>query len=153
MQLWPTPMKAAIKERSSAKTPELCSRPKLTDVESGLKGQDERQRTVPLTPLATPTLPYSLDTANVVGDVKPCSKSTKMSEDQSLRWISRHGVLTPGSSPIACGSAVPRPPWNTFTSPGTMFAMLTSRRDSCCIHPESRYRSARRPAWQQCRYR
>ena len=68
MQLWPTPMKAAIKERSSAKTPELRSRPKLTDVESGLKGQDERQRTAPLTPLSTPTLPYALDTANVVGD-------------------------------------------------------------------------------------
>jgi TonB dependent receptor len=69
MQPWHKPMKTAVKERSSTRTLELRSRPKLTGVESGVKGQDERQSTAPLTPLSTPTLPYALDKANVVRDV------------------------------------------------------------------------------------
>src|ERR1700730_6052876 len=71
MQPWPKPSKPAVKERSSERTTELRPRPKLTGAESGVKGQDERHSTAPLTPLPTPTSHHALDTANVVRDVKP----------------------------------------------------------------------------------
>jgi hypothetical protein len=71
MQPWPKPKKSAVKGRSSARTPELRPRPKLTGVESGVKGQDERQKTAPLTPLPTPIPHHALDTANAVRDVNP----------------------------------------------------------------------------------
>src|SRR5260370_39270933 len=71
MQPWPKPIKPAVKERSSERTPELRSRPELMRAESGLKGQDERHSPAPLTPLPTPTPHFALDTANVVRDVKP----------------------------------------------------------------------------------
>ena len=48
------------------KTSELRCQPKLTGVASGVKGQDERQSTVPLTPLSTPAPHHTLDKANVI---------------------------------------------------------------------------------------
>jgi len=67
---WPKP-KPAVMERSSEKNSALRSRLKLNGVGSGVKGRDERQSTVPLTPLPTPTPHFALDTAAVVRDVKP----------------------------------------------------------------------------------
>src|SRR6266436_4488598 len=77
MQPWPKPSKPAVKERSSERTTELRPRPKLTGAESGVKGQDERHSTAPLTPLPTPTSHHALDTANVVRDVKPLQQELR----------------------------------------------------------------------------
>jgi hypothetical protein len=41
-------------ERSSEKNSDLRSRVNCEGVETGVKGQDERQKTAPLTPLSTP---------------------------------------------------------------------------------------------------
>jgi hypothetical protein len=40
-------------ERSSEKNPDLRSRVNCESVQTGVKGQDERQRTAPLTPVST----------------------------------------------------------------------------------------------------
>jgi len=70
MQPWPN-LNPAAKERNSERTSELRSRPKLSGARSGVKGQDERHRTAPLTPLPTPTPYFALDSADVVRDVNP----------------------------------------------------------------------------------
>jgi len=78
MQPWPKPSKPAVKERSSERTTELRPRPKLTGAESGVKGQDERHSTAPLTPLPTPTPHFALDTANLVRDVNTQNLKTSL---------------------------------------------------------------------------
>jgi hypothetical protein len=74
MQPWPNPNQAA-KERSSERTPDLRSRLKLNGAGSGVKGQDERQTTAPLTP------PTSLEMS--IGDpVENAATRTKQTENK-----------------------------------------------------------------------
>jgi hypothetical protein len=47
-------------ERSSEKNSALRSRVNCESVETGVKGQDERQRTAPLTPVYTPKRFFAL---------------------------------------------------------------------------------------------
>jgi hypothetical protein len=47
-------------ERSSEKNSDLRSRVNCEGVQTGVKGQDERQKTAPLTPLSTPMRFFAL---------------------------------------------------------------------------------------------
>jgi hypothetical protein len=47
-------------ERSSEKNSDLRSRVNCESVQTGVKGQDERQKTAPLTPLSTPMRFFAL---------------------------------------------------------------------------------------------
>jgi hypothetical protein len=58
--------RSSTKERSSEKNSDLRSHLQPTVVSGGIKGQDKRHRTAPLTPPPTTTLYCALTTANIV---------------------------------------------------------------------------------------
>ena len=75
-------------EQSSEKTSELCSQVDCSSGQDGVKGQDERQRTAPLTP------PRPLQE-------NPCRKSLDWGRRCHTRKL-RLARLDPGSPPVNC---------------------------------------------------